>query len=524
MKETRSLEETFDLGGVSKRLAECLSAVMIIVDLNKHVQVFNAAAERLTKCPSVDAVGRRITKVHPIFEILDEQNLLDRTFQLGVPSELKDVRIPSPTGEGHLYFSFIVDPLLDGTGQIAGASIMAFDQTELMRLRGTLARQNEDLVILHEVSNVLRSTMDVDKSLFIICTALTSVGTHRNDHAMVFLADKERKVLRGVMAAGRYGDREIWKVWHDLLDPNRSLNGMLDANYPRIYKRTARLTRHVGKIEVPLDDPHWLLSAVARRKSVITSDDLRRDSSIEVHPELKRRFRMTSFAALPMMVEGEAIGIFIANASRNPRTFEGQSIKVLEMFADQAALAINNGLLFKRVAERAERDSLTGLYNHGHFQSRLAAEIDRARRYNDHVSLLLFDIDFFKHFNDTYGHQTGDQVLIGIGALLQKTVRLTDIAARYGGEEFVVVLPHTNSADASALAERLRQLIATTPLAKDAEGKDLQVTVSIGVASYPEHADGAEALIAASDAAMYTAKRTGRNRVVSAAVVAQNNQ
>src|SRR5690606_31823497 len=108
------------------------------------------------------------------------------------------------------------------------------------------------------------------------------------------------------------------------------------------------------------------------------------------------------------------------------------------MFASQAALAINNGLMFQSVLDRAQRDSLTRLYNHGHFQETLRAELERASRYSTPLSLILLDIDHFKRFNDTWGHQVGDKVLKQTALLLGALVRVTDVAARYGGEEFAL--------------------------------------------------------------------------------------
>lgn len=152
----------------------------------------------------------------------------------------------------------------------------------------------------------------------------------------------------------------------------------------------------------------------------------------------------------------------------------------------------------------ASKDSLTGLYNRRFFQNALQTEI--AEHKDRSVSLLMIDVDDFKHFNDTYGHQMGDRILKGIAAVLLSNIRSTDIAARYGGEEFTVVLPGIKPDDALTVAQRIRQAVM----------KDCNNTVSIGVSSFPEYANTAEELIQGADKAMYKAKRLSKNRVEGA--------
>ena len=162
-------------------------------------------------------------------------------------------------------------------------------------------------------------------------------------------------------------------------------------------------------------------------------------------------------------------------------------------------------------------DSLMGIRNRRYFDRRLSQETARARRYGLPLSVLLLDIDRFKNVNDTYGHQTGDIVLKNLGRLLRNAVRETDIAARYGGEEIAVIATQTRLADAGIQAERLRQAIEKTamlPAKPEQDRPEVRITVSIGVASRSEDDTGARALIEKADAALYRAKRQGRNRVV----------
>ena len=158
-------------------------------------------------------------------------------------------------------------------------------------------------------------------------------------------------------------------------------------------------------------------------------------------------------------------------------------------------------------------DGLTGLYNHREFQNRLEGEIGRSIRHKSILSLLMIDIDRFKKINDIYGHQSGDKVLSAIGAAILHEIRSSDFAARYGGEEMAIVLPETGPSDAQFFAERLREKIMNTAVTV-LETETVSVTVSIGVASFPEDASGKGELIEIADQALYFAKKKGRNKTI----------
>ena len=161
------------------------------------------------------------------------------------------------------------------------------------------------------------------------------------------------------------------------------------------------------------------------------------------------------------------------------------------------------------IAEVAVTDGLTALLDRPTFDTGLHIEMQRHRRYGTKVSLIMLDIDDFKHFNDTQGHQKGDEILTRLGGLIDKVVRVTDLAARNGGEEFAIILPHTGIEESRETAERLR---ATVEREFASDG----VTVSLGVANCPEHADESRTLIKAADQALYEAKDRGKNQVVVA--------
>jgi diguanylate cyclase (GGDEF)-like protein len=163
----------------------------------------------------------------------------------------------------------------------------------------------------------------------------------------------------------------------------------------------------------------------------------------------------------------------------------------------------------------ATHDPLTGLYNRNVLERQLNDEIHRASRYKHDLSIFMLDIDHFKSINDTYGHQAGDKVLLYFSKEIENSIRNSDYAARYGGEEFIIILPETTLSKAEELAERLRKHIAEFPFTVE-DGKDISLTASIGIATFPEHAQTSKNLIVVSDMAMYAAKKAGRNQIKSA--------
>lgn len=170
-----------------------------------------------------------------------------------------------------------------------------------------------------------------------------------------------------------------------------------------------------------------------------------------------------------------------------------------------------------RLQELVSRDGLTGLYNHRYFQEVMDRELNRAERYGHSFSLILFDIDHFKKVNDSFGHQSGDQVLKLLSALATRVMRSSDVVARYGGEEFAVVLPETAETGVGVFAERLRRGVEQLQIVVD--GLTIAVTISLGATTYHcgVHRHDKSALIEAADQALYQSKGAGRNRVTSLA-------
>jgi diguanylate cyclase (GGDEF)-like protein len=230
------------------------------------------------------------------------------------------------------------------------------------------------------------------------------------------------------------------------------------------------------------------------------------ESSAPAEASQDGRFALAS----PLGPAGTALGLI--SVAREGTSFTPDERELFHNLAGQAAASIENVELHQVVQRQAVTDELTGLFNHRRFQEVIAAEVERARRFDQPVGLVMLDIDRFKSFNDTYGHQQGDVVLREVARVLRANSREIDEPARYGGEELAVALPQTDLEGAYNLAERVRTAIEALRIPRlDGQGV-LSVTASLGAAAIPETADDKDTLIASADAALYRAKNAGRNR------------
>ncbi len=215
----------------------------------------------------------------------------------------------------------------------------------------------------------------------------------------------------------------------------------------------------------------------------------------------------------PIMQKGEVEGLicFVDRVRSTP--YEERELQQITILSNIISIAIKNAALYKEVEELSYTDGMTALHNYRYFEMRLKEEVTRHKRTKSGLSLLILDVDYFKNFNDTNGHQAGDNVLRIIARILAETVRENDIVARYGGEEFAVILPAVDKKGALILAERLRENIeqADFPGQENQPGGNL--TVSIGEASMPGDSEEVKDLIYKADLALYAAKESGRNQV-----------
>jgi diguanylate cyclase (GGDEF)-like protein len=212
---------------------------------------------------------------------------------------------------------------------------------------------------------------------------------------------------------------------------------------------------------------------------------------------------------IPLVSFGQTMGVLMLE-SDHPGSFQEGDVESLEAVADICATAIQNAHYVERVKQLAYLDGLTGIFNRRFFELRVLEEIDRARRFQSGMAVLMVDIDQFKRLNDEFGHLLGDEVLRQVSSMFHQQLRKIDVVCRFGGEEFAVLLSQTNPQHALAVAEKLRRLVESWQF----PGVPRPVTISAGVATYPDHGTTRDELVKSSDAGLYAAKQGGRNRVL----------
>lgn len=219
-----------------------------------------------------------------------------------------------------------------------------------------------------------------------------------------------------------------------------------------------------------------------------------------------------NLADIALVSRGKVIGILqvLTESGNLPSPRER---RLLMIFANAAAVAIDNSLLHKKTQELTITDELTEQFNYRYFRNRLTDELRRADRYRQQLSVLMLDLDHFKKVNDRYGHQTGNIILKEVANIIKQCVRDVDVVARYGGEEFVVILPQTEEIEATVIAERIRDTVAKNNFVGSHGERNINVTVSIGGATYPDGVHTLEQLLEKVDQTMYRAKAEGRNLV-----------
>ena len=331
---------------------------------------------------------------------------------------------------------------------------MSSDYDVLHKQNVLLRRQVEHLSILREIGLAISASLDLNETLQIIASVVQ--GALDVKRVTIFEIEKADDVLRPVVA--RYGSDLITR---------------------------ARLEEEV-----------------VSRRGTPHGEALAQKSVVLVNQAPK------SAAYVPLLTKNESVGLLLIEDPRDTLPFNQDDLALFQQLGSQIAIAIHNAHLYAM----AVTDGLTGLFVRRYFDLRMEEELAKARRYQRPFSLLLFDIDHFKKFNDTHGHQTGDMVLKQFAKILQRGTRAADICCRYGGEEMAIILPETALDEATILANKLCVAVRNNVFT-GSSGQDLSVTTSIGVAEFAPAYETVQSMVEAVDAMLYQAKKLGRNRV-----------
>jgi len=335
-----------------------------------------------------------------------------------------------------------------------------------------LKRQMYNLSILYDVGKALNFIDDISKLIAHILDRAIDIAGSRKGSLMLYDLETDELVVRLVRGLDRETEEKI-------------MNGEIRC------RRIKNGEGIAGRV-------------FASGNSLIinnTSEDPRFIDSMSTYA--------TNIMCIPLKVYQETIGVINITDKIDEDHFTENDMQTVTALANQVAIAINNAKLY----ELAVTDSLTKLLIRRHFMQRLDDELKRSRRYSHRLTLIMMDFDNFKEINDTYGHQAGDNVLVEVGRILRKSVRVADFVGRYGGEEFCIALPETGAEGAEQFCERLRTTIEKTPFV--CSGVVINKTISLGYAVYPDNTEDFNDLINMADHSLYKAKRDGRNRVCS---------
>jgi diguanylate cyclase (GGDEF)-like protein len=370
-------------------------------------------------------------------------------------------------------------PAEEGLLQGAAQQIVRTIQSE--RIFTAVERSKYEQERFYRASESLNSALTLEETYEVSFRAARHIVEY--DFAAVALFDKETGKHTICRVAGPDG-----KMSAEIADQKRAMEGL-------------EFTDNAG-----------LASMVVKNKHYLPASGAAPSEAAVVYTRKVKLTGMESLLVLPLVVKDEAVGTFTL-ACHRPAAFSKQTRDMLGVIVNQVAVSLENAKMYARMQQMATTDGLTGLMNHRTFQGRFDEMLGRAGRHGKPCSLILPDIDHFKKINDTYGHPMGDQVLRRVAKVLADGARKIDIVARLGGEEFALVLEETDAAGARKVAERIRLEVAA--LQFSSEKGPFRLTLSMGIASYPEHAREKQVLFDRADKSLYHAKHAGRNQVVT---------
>ena len=504
-----------------------------------QLAALQAASSRLSRASTVEGVGR--TVVEEARRVIDYHDA--RLYLVELPDQVVPIAFEGRVGAyEHVDMELLRCRLGEGfTGWVAqhGEPIMANDANADPR------------------GQTIAGTVDVDESMLVVpmrydgvtvgVITLSKLGLDGFDdddlRMLTILADQAATAAESARLLAR--TQELARELRRLLDMSSELSESLDprqvANlmaghlaramgvdecaisyWDRVSNRVESLgyfpAARLADMEPYFDVsgyPETLRALVRQEVVIIDAQDPLAD---QAEVALLDRDGIRTLAMLPLVAKGQTIGL-VELFSRGAVTWGTERLGLAQMMANEAAMALENARLYDDARKLADRDPLTGFYNHRFLHERLAEEVVRAQRGRRPLSLLMLDMDDFKLVNDTFGHLFGDRVLVWTAELIRSCLRASDVPARYGGDEFAVILPETDADAARIVAQRIVEAFRVTPFVGEQRGP-VPVTVSVGVATFPSDGRTATDLIAAADQGLYRVKRDGGHDAATAGDVA----
>jgi diguanylate cyclase (GGDEF)-like protein/PAS domain S-box-containing protein len=430
----------------------------------------NPTACQVVGRTATELIGKRMLAERPEYGENGLFALYVRVVESGEPihQELRD------TCEGReCWFENVIVKLGDGL-TVTLRNITAIKESEkalqqvnqeLENRVSDLRQRHQEMLLLSEMSDFLQACLTVEEACGAIATLLKPLFPDCS--GSIFKMNTSRNLLENVSSWGTYLHSEMSFSPHDCWGLRRGRTHFVEQH------QVGLRCRHIPTMANP-----------------------------------------TLTLCIPMIAQGETLGLFYLSAGA-PEALPPAKQQLARTVSEQVALAIANLYLHETLQYQSIRDPLTGLFNRRYLEEFLEGEIERAQRHQNCVGLIMIDVDRFKQFNDTYGHDAGDRVLQAVGKLLRDNIRASDIACRYGGEEMLLVLPESSLEITTQRAEALRTKIASLHVTHNGQLLNT-LTASFGVACFPQHGTTTSALLQAADTALYQSKTAGRDRVTLA--------
>jgi diguanylate cyclase (GGDEF)-like protein len=493
-----------------------------------QLEMLQAASARMSRAGTVEQVGR--TVVEETRRIIDYHNA--RVYLIEPPDRVVPIAFEGTVGAYERVDMAVLHTRLgEGfTGWVAqhGEALLVNDANGDARGRSIPGTDDVDESML-----VVPMRYDATTIGVITLSKLGFNGFGTDDlRLLTILADQAATAVESARLLGRTQD--LADEMRRLLDMSTDLSTSLDPR--QVADRIAdHMTRAMGVDECAISywdreggrveslgyfpparlgelEPYFevagypqTLRVLERQETILIDADDPTANQAEV--ALLRREGQRALAMLPLVAKGQSIGL-VELFSKAPIAWSDDLLGLVRAMANEAAMALENARLYEDARKLADRDPLTGFFNHRYLHDRLGEEVVRTQRARHPLSVLMLDLDDFKLVNDTFGHLFGDRVLSWTAELIRSTLRVSDIPARYGGDEFAIILPETDAADARRAAERILDAFRERAFVGEQRGP-VPIGASIGVATYPSDGRYATELIAAADRALYRVKRDG---------------
>lgn len=448
---------------------------VIIIDRDGRITHWNNQAEAIFGWRRAEAMGQRLSTliIPPELRGKHEQGLKHYLETGEGPVLDKRIEITAQRRNGDVFPVELAIHVLKANDEISFAAFIR-DITERKDAEATINHQNEMLSSLHYITVSLLRYSDIGQLL----NALVEFASTLLDapYAEMMLLEGDYLVVKAATLNQR---------------------GLVGE----------RVDRHVATLSWEAFDTH---------EPAVLDDYSTWPKRRTVYDE----FQLHAVAEVPIMSHDQCLGVLSLSRDKPGHVFTTDQIQFGRLFADLTALVLTNAQLREALSQQSIRDPLTGLYNRRYMEEALNQQLSRTKRQLHPLGLIMLDIDHFKTINDTYGHATGDALLRELGLLLKNHVRNEDIACRYGGEEFLLILPDAPLDAAWQRAEYLRRELKQLQLRPEDGGPIDGITMSLGIAVFPDHGSDMDVVLRAADAALYRAKQEGRDRVVVAEPVA----